>query len=131
MARKPTLGTRYSRIRTVLKNYLDEKKIYDPADELLIDEILFCIKISDEAKEDIKTRGLQINVVKNPEKDPYYQQNPSVGLYLQTSKNLGNLLTKLGITVQERSRGGLTNDGPDPLAELMGGNLFTPHKKPA
>jgi hypothetical protein len=45
-----------------------------------------------------------MNVVKDPEKDPHYQQNPSVGTYIATTKNISALLTKLGMTAQERTK---------------------------
>lgn len=120
MARKPTLGTRYSRIRTIVKKTLDDRKVYDPSDELLIDELLFNIKISDDAKRDIQERGYQVNVVRDENKPPYYQANPSVSTYLQAVKSIGTILTKLGITVQERTSLKITPDEPDPLGDLFG-----------
>ncbi len=129
MGRKPSLGTRYTRIGNAFRKYLQDKNLYDPTDEILIDELLFNIKISDDAKDDITERGYQINVVRDRMKKPYYQQNPSVGVYLSTSKNLGVLLTKLGITVQERARLSLMDEGEDPLAALMGGTLFSAPKQ--
>jgi phage terminase small subunit len=123
MARKPTLGTRYSRIRTVIKKCLQDREVYDAADDILIDELLYNLKISDDAKADIKSRGYQINVVTDPNKNAYYQQNPSVGTYLQTVKNVGMILSKLGITVQERTKLSLAPNEPDPLADLFGGKM--------
>lgn len=119
MARKPTLGTRYSRIRTIVKKTLEDRKVYDPSDELLIDELLFNIKISDDAKRDIQERGYQINVVRDRLKLPYFQQNTSVSTYLQAVKSIGNILTKLGITVQERTSLKITPDEPDLLGDLF------------
>lgn len=124
MARKTTLGNRYSRIRNIIKKTLDDRNIYDPSDEILIEELLFNLKISDDAKSDLKTRGYQINVVTDPAKKPYYQQNPSVGTYLSTVKNIGNLLTKLGITVQERTRSSISVSPEDPLGTLFGDVVF-------
>lgn len=119
MARKPTLGTRYSRLKTLVVQTLKEREVYVPSDDILIEELLFSLKIADDAKADIKKRGLQVNVVKDPTKTPYYQQNPNVGVYLSTSKSIGNLLTKLGITVQERTKLRLNPEEEDPLGDLF------------
>jgi P27 family predicted phage terminase small subunit len=119
MARKPTLGTRYSRLKTIVIQELKGRESYVPSDEILIDELLFSIKIADDAKSDIKKRGLQINVVKDPKKTPYYQQNPNIGVYLSASKSIGNILTKLGITVQERTKLKLNPEEDDPLGDLF------------
>lgn len=125
MARKETLGTRYTRAQKKLRDRLKFNNLYDEADEFLIDEFGYNLKIIDEAKADIKERGININVRTDPDAVPYIQPNPSVNMYLTTSKNLANILAKLGITVQERSKGKIEKiDENDPLGQLMQGNLF-------
>jgi len=120
MARPVSLGTRYTRIKNVLKNSLDERGIYDPSDELLLNETMYTIKIIDDCKQDIKKKGLQINTVKDPDKDPYYQANPSIATYNKAVSNLSNLLTKLAITPQERQKLDIEAEKSDPLGELLG-----------
>ena len=119
MARKPSLGTRYGRVKKRLIKSLTEKGIYDDADELLIDEFCYNLKLADDAKHDIKNRGYQINTVRDKLKRPYYQANPSVGIYLKTVQNMSNILTKLGITPQERMKLQIKPDEVDPLQTLI------------
>jgi len=69
MARKPTLGTRYSRLKTIVIQELKGRESYVPSDEILIDELLFSIKIADDAKSDIKKEGYRLTslrIRKNP-----------------------------------------------------------------
>ena len=119
MARKPSLGTRYGRIKKRLTRSLEEKGIYDDADEILIDEFCFNLKIADDAKADIKERGYQINTVRDPMKKPYFQANPSVSTYLKTCQIMSNILTKLGITPQERMKLSLKPEEIDPLQTII------------
>ena len=97
---------------------LKDKNVFDETDTILIDELLYNIKLADDAKRDIRDHGFRINTVRDPFKDPYYQTNPSVSAYLGTTKNISALLTKLGITVQERQKLNLEAKEPDQL-ELM------------
>ena len=119
MPRKQSLGVRYTRIKNIVLKTLKDSQVYDPTDEILIDELLYNIKLCDEAKRDIKKYGFKQNVVKDPKKDPYYQQNPSVSTYIQASKNVAALLTKLGITVQERTKLEIEDKGKDQLSLLL------------
>lgn len=121
MPRKQSLGVRYTRIKNIIVKSLNDSQIYDPTDDILIDELLYNIKLADEAKRDIKKVGFKMNVVKDPKKDPHYQQNPSVSTYIATTKNISSLLTKLGMTAQERTKleiDGAKGDG-DPLKLLL------------
>ena len=104
MARPVSLGTRYTRIRNTIKQSLESRGMYDPADDLLLTELMYAVKVIDDCKQNIKKRGYEINTVKDPEKPPYYQQNPAVGTYNKTVANLTTILTKLGITPQERAK---------------------------
>ena len=119
MPRKASLGVRYTRIKNVILKSLNDSQVYDPTDDILIDELLYNIKLSDDAKRDIKKYGFKMNVVKDPKRDPHYQQNPSVGTYIATTKNISSLLTKLGITVQERQKLEIETKGEDQLSLLI------------
>lgn len=103
----------------MVKKSLISKDLYDVADDILLDELVYNIKILDDTKADIKDRGLHVNVVKDPSKPPYYQQNPSVNTYLSTVKNVANLLTKLAITPQERAKLEVSDYKGDPLDQLL------------
>ena len=121
MPRKASLGVRYTRIKNIIVKSLRDSQVYDPTDDILIDELLYNIKLADDAKRDIKKSGFKMNVVKDPNKDPHYQQNPSVSTYIATTKNISSLLTKLGMTAQERLKleiEGTKGDG-DPLQKLL------------
>lgn len=119
MPRKQSLGVRYTRIKNIILKTLKDSQVYDPTDDILIDELLYNIKLSDDAKKDIKKYGFKQNVVKDPKKDPYYQANPSVSTYIQTSKNIAALLTKLGITPQERIKLEIESKEEDQLKLLL------------
>ena len=119
MGRPVSLGTRYTRIKNMLKGSLEEKGIYDPADDIILNELIYNIKIIDDCKQDIKKRGYQINTVKDKNKEPYYQANPSVSTYIKSVQVLSNLLTKLGITPQERAKLDLEKKEDDPLGMFL------------
>lgn len=83
---------------------LKAKHLYEPSDDLLIDEIHFLQGIIAQAKTEINTNGIMVNVRSDPGKPMCLQTNQSVSIYRDALKSLITLCTKLGITPQERSK---------------------------
>ena len=75
---------------------------FKPSDEELIEELVFNFELVKLAKEGIMSGGLMINTVRNPERDPYYQKSPYVGIYDTALKNVQNLYSKLNIAPTDR-----------------------------
>ena len=95
------------RIINGIKRYLKKKQVYEKIDDTLITELAFNVYLMDEARADIKERGIQVNIRANPDDEPYYQVNQSVSIYNGAVKLVAVLATKLGISVQERAKLGL------------------------
>lgn len=62
--------------------------------------------MSDEARKDILKRGAVMNIAK-PENKPYYQQNPSVSILNNCTKNLLNISRKLALSPYDRDNLGV------------------------
>ncbi|MCW0484669.1 P27 family phage terminase small subunit [Gaoshiqia sediminis] len=86
-----------------LREYLEEKGIYNDVDEFLIDDFIAYLEMSQEARRDIKKRGAVMNIAK-PENKPYYQQNPSVSILNNATKNLLNISRKLALSPYDRAK---------------------------
>ena len=89
-----------------LREYLQEKRVYERVDEWLIDDFIMYIKMAKEAREDITSRGAVMNIAK-PENKPYWQQNPSVSILNNCTKNLLNISRKLGLSPYDRDNLGI------------------------
>ena len=89
----------HKQIVTLLKS----KNLYEPSDEILIDELLFIQSVIASAKQEIATHGIMVNV-RADISNPLYQVNQAVSIYQNAIKSLVTICTKLGITPQERSK---------------------------
>lgn len=90
--------TKYNQIKKLLK----KKNLYENTDETLIQELIYWMKLSDEAKENINQFGIVVNVVRDPMKDALYQTNQAVSILKEASTKIAALYTKLSINPQER-----------------------------
>lgn len=84
-----------------LKEYLENKGIYEDVDEYLIDEFIDYLKMSVEARRDINKRGTIMNIAKEGNK-PYFQANISVSILNNCIKNLLNISKRLGLSPLDR-----------------------------
>lgn len=92
------------KLREVIITYLQDRNLYHETDDLLVDELLFNIKLSKDAKESISSAGLMINVTRNPEREAYYVPNPAVSIYQQCLKNIQALFRQLNLSPNERQK---------------------------
>jgi len=81
---------------------LKEKKNYEKSDDILIDEMLFQLSMLADAKEDVITRGIQINVRKDQDAPPFYNLNQSVSVVFQATKQVQSLYRQLGLSPNDR-----------------------------
>jgi len=92
--------------KDVLIDYLKSKSNYESIDDVLIDELVFNIRISIQSKEDMEngdgTLELMRNITRDAEKEDFFQRNRMLDIYNQTLKNITHLYVKLGISPQER-----------------------------
>ncbi|MFW5847872.1 MAG: phage terminase small subunit P27 family [bacterium] len=91
-----------------LINYLEQKNIYESVDDNLITELLYNVKIANQAKKDINQRGVTVNVRQSDE-NPYFQPNPSVSVYHSAIKIIITLSKKLGLSPEDRANLKLLN----------------------
>lgn len=88
--------------RKQLIQYIKDKGIYEEVDLVMIDELLYNIKMVKLAKKELQEYGLMMNVSKNDDK-PYFQQSPAVSVYNSAVKNIMNLSRKLALSPLDRS----------------------------
>jgi P27 family predicted phage terminase small subunit len=91
------------KLRSQINKYFKNSNSQESFDSILIDELLFQLELINKAKEEIRSKGQSINVSKDVDK-PYYQVNPSIGIYQTAIKSLNSILTKLALTPQERNK---------------------------
>lgn len=83
------------RIKSGIVNILKKKKQYDKdSDDMLIDSLIFNMKLIEDSKADILTRGTMVNIGKEV---PYYQVNFSIGVFHNAVKSINHILKQLGI----------------------------------
>lgn len=112
MSKNRSLGAKYTKIRKELIDYLKDKGVYEETDEFQVDELMFNLRLADDAKEDIVENGLKAGERQD-------RVNPSVNVYMSCIKNINTLATKLGITVQERAKLKLTSETVDELDSIL------------
>ena len=95
-----------------IKAFLKDKGILENVDSTLIEEIAYTKELCEMAKLDIDERGYLINI-RGEDKEPYYQPNPSIGIYSNGMKSITAMSTKLGITVLDRTKLGLQSQEED------------------
>lgn len=84
-----------------LIEYIKDKGLYEDVDLVMIDELMYNIKVSRQAKKDLNKYGLMMNVSKDQNK-PYFQQSPAVAIYNSAVKNIMNLSRKLALSPLDR-----------------------------
>lgn len=90
-------------IKSGLVKILKKKKQYDKdSDDMLIDSLIFNLKLIEDSKADIHTRGTMVNIGKET---TYYQVNFSIGVFHNAVKSINQILKQLGI---EKAK--VTND---------------------
>jgi len=91
-------------LKETIKGYLVEQLLWHASDEILLDEIMFNIEVLEIAKEDIRENGIQIDVTRDPDKEPFYQKNRAVDVYQQALKNVQALYRQLILSPSERQK---------------------------
>jgi len=95
--------TKYDMLADDITKYLEDKGVYDEVDTTLINELVFNVKLCDEAKIDIDKRGIQVDISKSKDRK-YWQVNQSVTIYNSALKMITAISTKLGLTVLDRTK---------------------------
>jgi P27 family predicted phage terminase small subunit len=103
MARMKSLPKKYKDYAKQLKALIESKGVLEQVDLKLVDEAAELLYVIDEAKKDYMSRGVMVNV-RTSDKEPLMQINQSVALHQSTLKSLEVVLTKLGMTIQERHK---------------------------
>jgi len=83
---------------------LKEKGDWNETDMFLVDELVFNLELIQKIKNELLTQGVMVNTVRNPDKEPYYQKNPSFSIYDTTLKNIQSLFNRLALTPNDRQR---------------------------
>jgi len=77
---------------------LKKKKVYEPeVDDALVDQIIFNLKLIEDAKTDIINRGSMVNLRKDKDEEPFYQINFSISILHNAIKSNNTLLKQLGL----------------------------------
>ena len=121
MARKRTYAMTAGdkKLKADIIELMRDKGIYENTDANLINELIYNLYISREAKAAIAAHGIMVNVRADPDAPPLYQVNQAVGIYNQAIKAVLTIFTKLSINPQEREKLGLASkEVDDPTAFL-------------
>lgn len=87
-----------AKIKSAFVKVLKKKKIYEKdVDDPLIDQIIFNLKLIEDAKDDIIKRGSLVNLRKDKEADPFFQINFSISILHNAIKSNNTLLKQLGL----------------------------------
>ena len=76
-----------------INNYLDSKGIQDTTNEFLVDELIFNIDLGDKIKNEIDKTEIDFKIL-----------SKAIDGYSKILRNIINICTKLGITVQDRKK---------------------------
>lgn len=95
-----------------LIEYIKNKGLFEDVDLIMIDELIYNIKVTKQAKRDLDKYGLMMNVSKDPNK-PYFQQSPAVAIYNSAVKNIMNLSRKLALSPLDRKNLNLEATGEE------------------
>ena len=87
-----------------IEEYLQTRDLYHTSDAILIAELIFNIEVAEDAKKDIRKNGIQVDITRSPDKEPFYQKNRAVDVYQQCLKNIQSLFRQLVLSPQERQR---------------------------
>lgn len=118
---KIKMAVKYTKLKTSVIDLLKEKNQWEEVDETLVDEFVYNVYIGDKCKEDIVINGVIRNVAKEGNK-PYFQANQAVQLFQSSTKISAAILTKLGITPQERKKLKINTDRSTNLFDELGEN---------
>ena len=91
-------------LKKSILDYLQSRDMWHESDEVLVDELVFNMGLSKQAKADIKKNGITMNITRDPKRDPYYVKNQSVNTYQQALKNIQSLFRQLSLSPNERQK---------------------------
>lgn len=105
-----------------IRDYLKKYDEYEPADDILIDELVYNLAQVEACKRSIKERGLVINTTRDPNKDPYYTPNPAATQYHNFLRNVKEITGKLGLSPKDRRTLNylISEDEADDIQQLIG-----------
>lgn len=111
----------YKKIEEGIIKCLEDHGIYEDIDLLLVDDYIRSCITADNLWKHQQEHGEMVNIRKKESEEPYYQASQAVNLGLQASKNGSALLTKLGVTPQERAKLNIKKKAKkDELDDLLG-----------
>ena len=111
---------KYKALTRDITKYLKGRNVYDKVDTTLIQMLVDSMEAYDMAWDDIRERGLQVNIRKSADDEPYLQLNQSFAAQATSSKMITAISTKLGLTVLDRTKLKLTDaKKADPLDDII------------
>jgi P27 family predicted phage terminase small subunit len=118
------MDKRYKQKQEQIEEFLKRKGVKEGIDDTMIEELIFNLKLADEAKEQIYMANgkpeLLINTSKKPD-EPYYQANPVIKVYNDAFKTIRSISISLGLTPADRHKLGLsTIETVDELDDIIG-----------
>lgn len=104
-------------LHQTITDYMKNHELYEPVDEVMIDEVIFMILTIADAKKEIRDNG--VNLIKTASNGTTYTvTNPAVETYNKMIKNLSIVFTKLGIPPSVRKK--IANIGDDEFDAALG-----------
>lgn len=91
-------------LKETILDYLKQRDLFHETDEVLIEELLYNIKLSKLAKKDIDSQGIQVNITVDPNKNPYWVKNQAVNIYQESLNRIQSLYRQLSLSPNERQK---------------------------
>ncbi len=84
-----------------LKEKLESNNEFGPEAEILFINLEFILTCMNEAMENVKSQGQQVNVTKDPDKDPHWRKNLWKNYYDENLDKMIRLLKALHLTPEQ------------------------------
>jgi P27 family predicted phage terminase small subunit len=89
--------------KEAILQYLKEKKLHEGVDTFLIDEFLYQFQLMEQAKEQVVSLGILVDVSSDPNKE-VLQKNQAISIYESALKSALQICSKLGISPLDRKK---------------------------
>ena len=94
-----------------LINLLEARGDFEETDLVIIDRMYMLIELSDMAFQDIRDRGIVVNVA-SPGKPEVFQKNPNISTLTESNKEILASSKRLALSARDRFDLGIATDKP-------------------
>jgi len=81
-----------------------KEKDFGPEEELLFNELKFVLKSMEEAKANVETEGLMVNITRDEKKEAFFRKNNYIALYDNYFDKMMRLLKAFHLTPEQKTK---------------------------